>query len=163
MNLVKRFWRSQESAVHQGEDDLKTNQKCPTAINNWLAIYGAHLKGFPLHKRLTDAKANLVSKTNTAKCYRLYTVDGSPPNCILVRDENTGRKINLELYSLEPEIIEQFDNTVCHGFSLGKIELENGAWGHGRVASVADIVAGLEITNYGGWNNYLSATYSFYT
>lgn len=133
------------------------------AIETYLAIYGPHLKGFPLHKQLIDAQASYSTKTMTSECYRLYAGTGTPPATVLVRDDMAGgAAIEIEIYRLQTGDLLGCINILSANTFLGEIELANGLHVPGRFATVREVKGLKEITEFGGWKKYLSATYCLY-
>lgn len=122
-----------------------------------LAVCGAHLKGLPLHHQLEDLEARFMEKTATAAKYRMYALEGPIPKPGLIRDEQQGAELEVELYSLTSSNFGHFVSLIPHPLGIGKVELNDGSWVSSFIAESLVTQLGKEITRYGGWRNYLKA------
>lgn len=122
-----------------------------------LAVCGAHLQGLPLHYQLMELDARLVKKTVTAPSYRMYALNSLPPKPGLVRDEQQGVAIEVEVYSLSSTAFGQFVAQIPHPLGIGKLELDDGRWVPGFIAEPIICNEGKEITKFKGWRFYLEA------
>lgn len=121
-----------------------------------LAVCGAHLQGLPLHHQLQERAARLQRLTTTAPRYRMYALDSTPPKPGLIRDENKGAAIDVEVYSLSMEALGSFTALIPHPLGIGKLELADGSWVPGFIAEPVT-ATGREITQFGGWRAFLDA------
>jgi len=121
-----------------------------------LAVVGAHLKGMPLHSQLVERQARFVKACKTANRYQLFALaNTSPPKPGLVRAEQGGVAIELEIYDLPTETIGSFLGLILSPLGLGTIELEDGSWVKGFICEPVGISGANNISQYGGWKNYL--------
>ena len=121
-----------------------------------LAVVGAHLKGMPLHSQLVERQARFVKACKTANRYQLFALaNTSPPKPGLVRAESDGIAIELEIYDLPTETIGSFLGLIPSPLGLGTIELEDGTWVKGFICEPVGITGATNISQYGGWKNYL--------
>jgi allophanate hydrolase len=122
-----------------------------------VAVVGAHLKGQPLHKQLTERNAPLLWSGQTKSCYRLYALaNTAPPKPGLVRDTSfQGSGIDLEVYGLSAEHLGTFLTLVGPPLAIGNVELSDGRWVKGFVCEPSALVGSTEITEYGGWRAWL--------
>lgn len=123
-----------------------------------LAVVGAHLTGQPLNHELTSRGAELVERTSTAPCYRLYLLDGGPPlRPGLDRVGNRGAEILVELWSLDDAALGGLTAGVAPPLGIGSVELSDGRWVKGFICESRGIAAATEITRHGGWCSFLAA------
>ena len=116
-----------------------------------LAVCGAHLEGQPLHWQLADRGAELVERTTTAATYRLYALDTEPPKPGLVRVEDDGAEIVVEVWSLEPAAFASFVDAVPAPMCIGRVVLAGGRDVAGFLCEPVALVGAADITSYGGW------------
>jgi allophanate hydrolase len=122
-----------------------------------LLVCGAHLEGLALNWQLTERGAELVEKTITSAKYRFYALAGGPPERPgLVRDELDGSSIEVEIWSLPTAQLGSFLAGIPAPLGIGKVELINGTWCSGFICEPWAIQTATDITNTGGWREYLS-------
>ncbi|MCH7230338.1 allophanate hydrolase [Glycomyces sp. L485] len=112
-----------------------------------IVVFGAHLSGMPLNGQLTDLGARLAGEVTTAPRYRMYELDTAPPKPLVVRTED-GASLPGERWLLSPTALGRFLTDLPAPMSLGKVELSDGTWATGFVASEP---SGADITAAGGW------------
>ena len=121
-----------------------------------LAVVGAHLKGMPLHSQLVERNARFIKSCKTARHYQLFALaNTTPPKPGLVRIKEGGDQIELELYDLPQESIGSFFNLIPAPLGLGTIELDDGTWVKGFICEPVGMIGASNISQYGGWKNYL--------
>ncbi len=122
-----------------------------------LAVVGAHLEGMPLHHQLTSRHAVFVAATQTAPSYRLYAIANSaPPKPALIFDD-TGASIAVEVYELGIEAFGSFTAEVPPPLAIGTVTLKDGSLVKGFVAEPRAITGARDITNFGGWRNFIQS------
>ena len=124
-----------------------------------IVVCGAHLEGLPLHFQITDRGGRLVSKTRSAPVYRMYVIpasDGIPPRPAMVRDDEDGASIEVEVWALEPAAFGDFVSKIPAPLGIGKVLLEEGRELPGFIAEPRAAVGAEEITSYGGWKAWLA-------
>ena len=120
-----------------------------------LAVVGAHLEGMPLHWQLTSRNARLIAATQTAPSYRLYAIaDSVPPKPALVFAQD-GQAIAVEVYELDVAAFGSFVVEVPPPLAIGTVTLDDGSQVKGFVAEPRALIAATEITQFGGWRNYI--------
>ena len=131
-----------------------TQPSCAARIE--MAVVGAHLAGEPLHWQLTERGAQLVARTRTAACYRLYALaNTTPPKPGLVRDPgHRGSGIEVEVWSLDAAGFGTFTALVPSPLAIGSVELNNGDWVKGFVCEPSALTGAEEITHLAGWRAY---------
>jgi allophanate hydrolase len=121
-----------------------------------VVVCGAHLEGLPLNWQLTNRGGKLVKKTKTSKMYRLYALAGGPPfRPGMVRDENRGDSIDVEIWALPTATLGSFLATIPEPLGLGKVQLEDNHWYVGFICEPYAITTAEDITEKGGWRNHM--------
>ncbi|WP_280401061.1 allophanate hydrolase [Nocardia carnea] len=129
-----------------------------TATGTDLLVVGAHLRGLPLHHQLDAARARFVGEVATAAAYRMVALPATPPKPGLLRvGPGDGRSLPGELYRLSPAALGSFLSNLPSPMTLGKVELETGEWVTGFACDYESARDATDITEYGGWKNYLNA------
>lgn len=124
-----------------------------------IAVCGAHMEGLPLHWQLADRGAILRHRGSTASCYRLYAMPGNgslPPRPALVRDDESGAPVAIEVWELDTRSFGEFVAAIPPPLGIGKVLLEDGSEVPGFIAEPRAIHGATEITHFGGWRNWLS-------
>jgi allophanate hydrolase len=119
-----------------------------------LAVVGAHLEGQPLHQELLGRGACLTRRTGTSKTYRLMALPGEPARPGLVQVGPGGASIEVEVYRLPLAEVGGFVSGVRRPLAIGQVELIDGSVVHGFVCEPSGILAGTDITAFGGWRAY---------
>jgi allophanate hydrolase len=123
-----------------------------------LAVVGAHLRGQPLHRELTELGARFEQSTKSAPCYRLFALSGTvPAKPGLLRQSSGGVAIELEVYRLDAASFGQFTAGVGAPLGIGNVELENGEWVKGFLCEGMASEGAADISHFGGWRAYLAA------
>lgn len=123
-----------------------------------VAVAGAHLSGQPLNWQLTDRGARLIYSGRTSDQYRLYDLANvQPPKPGLVRTANrSGRGIEIEVWDVPEEEFGSFVDEVPPPLAIGNIELSTGGWVKGFVCEPYGLDGAKDITDFGGWVQYLA-------
>lgn len=138
---------------------IENLDRTPRAAGSGLeiAVVGAHLQGMPLHSDLLDLDAQLVSRTRTAPLYRLYALDDTrPPKPGLRRVGEGGASIEVEVYRLPMNQVGVFLAGIVSPLAIGQVMLEDGTMTHGFVCESFALDLGQDITEFGGWRNYVT-------
>ncbi len=123
-----------------------------------IAVVGAHLRGQPLNRQLTDLSGVLVRSCKTAPQYRLFALPNTtPPKPGLVRVSSAGSAIEVEVWELSPEGFGQFMKGVPAPMAIGTLVLEDGERVHGFTCEPVALEGATDITEHGGWRAYLAA------
>ncbi|SEQ53336.1 allophanate hydrolase [Solimonas aquatica] len=122
-----------------------------------VAVVGAHLRGMPLNRELTELGASFVEATHTSTAYRLYALrNTTPPKPGLARS-GEGAAIEVELWDLPMENVGRFLAGVHAPLGIGSLELADGRWVKGFICEPQAIAEASDITHYGGWRAYRAA------
>lgn len=121
-----------------------------------IVVAGAHLDGLPLNWQLRERGAQFVSKTVTAKAYRLYALSGGPPyRPGLIRDSAHGHSIEVEVWDVPRSELGSFVAGIPAPLGIGKVELADGRWLTGFICEGYAIADAVDITEFGGWRSYI--------
>ena len=135
----------------------QTNQDCGEFDEVDLVVCGAHLEGLALNWQLLDRNATLINKTTTSSHYRLYALAGGPPfRPGLIRDNNQGTKIEVEVWRLKSKDLGSFVVNIPPPLGIGKVELADGSWKTSFICEGHAIEDAQEITHLGGWRAYIA-------
>lgn len=122
-----------------------------------LAVVGAHLRGQPLNRQLTERDARFLGPASTAEGYSLYALAGAtPPKPGLMRDGGAGG-IELELWALSPAAFGSFVAEIPPPLGIGTLTLADGRSVKGFLCEAHAIAGAADITAFGGWRAYLAA------
>ena len=123
-----------------------------------LAVVGAHLSGLPLNHQLTSRGARLLRTATTAAAYRLYALpDTVPPKPGLVRVEQRGVAVAVELWALSPAMFGAFVAEVPSPLTIGTLTLADGRTVKGFFCESCAVQGAQDISRFGGWRAYLAA------
>lgn len=122
-----------------------------------MAVVGAHLSGQPLNWQMTERRARLVRAVRTHGDYRLYALRGTVPAKpgLVIEPGFGGAGIEVEVWAMPEETVGSFLLGIPAPLSLGTVLLEDGSKVKGFLCEPAGIANADEITQLGGWRNYL--------
>ncbi len=120
-----------------------------------LAVNGTLMQGQSANPILIKAGAKFAGDARTAALYRLWSVADKHPG--MLRDEQGGTSISLELWEIDPEKIIAVFEQEPPGLVIGRVLLENGSSVLGILAEPYLLTGSQEITQYHGWREYQSA------
>lgn len=126
-----------------------------------IVVAGAHLEGEALNHQLTDRGAELVCRTETAPCYRMYALDTQPSKPGVVRVERTdpaAGTLEVEVWSLASDAFAAFVDAIPAPLGIGRVLLADGTDVAGFICEPIAIAGATDITSFGGWRAYRSAT-----
>jgi len=123
-----------------------------------MAVVGAHLNGQPLNWQLTEREARLVAATRTNGEYRLYALaNTTPPKPGLVYTPGSaGKGIEVEVWAMPENTVGSFLNAIPPPLALGTVRLADGSQVKGFLCEPAGVEGAREITEFGGWRNYMA-------
>ncbi|RBO84205.1 allophanate hydrolase [Nocardia puris] len=121
-----------------------------------LAVFGAHLRGQPLHWQLEEIGARFAGEIETTDAYRLTALDTVPPKPGLVRHgAGQGAPIVGELYTVSRAGLGGFLAALPAPMALTAVELSDGRSVIGFACTYDAALAATDITEFGGWKAYL--------
>ncbi|HVW22763.1 MAG TPA: allophanate hydrolase [Opitutaceae bacterium] len=124
-----------------------------------LAVVGAHLRGQPLNRQLTENGGEFVRAARTAPLYKLYALaESRPPKPGLLRvGAGEGAAIEVEVWSLAAEAFGRFVEAIPPPLGIGTLQLEDGTGVKGFICEPAALAGARDITGFGGWRAYRAA------
>lgn len=132
------------------------NKKAGVMDTVEVVVCGAHLEGLPLNWQLTERGGKLLKKTRSSANYRLYALAGGPPyRPGMIRDEQNGQQIEVEVWSLPTSTLGSFVANIPAPLGIGKIELEDCNWYVGFICESYVLDTATDITHKGGWRNHI--------
>lgn len=152
---MKKLPMGATSRVHSTK---KAYNRVSNAQRIQVAVCGAHLSGMPLNWQLQEREATLLTETRTSNNYRFYALKGGPvkrPG--LVRDEQDGRSILVEVWSIPESEFGSFVAAIPYPLGIGKLELEDGNWVSGFVCEGLAVKDAEDITALGSWRKYMDS------
>jgi len=100
--------------------------------------------------------ATLVKTTKTAPLYRMYALAGGPPyRPGLILDQEKGAAIDVEIWSVPADQFGSFVAGIPAPLGIGKVRLADDTTVCGFICEPYGIDGAEEITELGGWRNYL--------
>ena len=120
-------------------------------------VCGAHLNGLALNWQLTERGAKLIETTTTTDAYRMYVIEGSLPRPALVRDDENGSSISIEIWQLPKSEFGSFVAGIASPLGIGKVETSDGRLLPGFICEGYAVKEAKEITELGAWRQYLSS------
>jgi allophanate hydrolase len=121
-----------------------------------VAVAGAHLRGQPLHPDLCRTGARFVRAGRTAARYRFVALmDLRPPRPGLVRDDDRGGVVDVEVYDLPVAGFGALVASVAPPLAIGTVELADGEAVKGFLCESWAAARARDITAFGGWVAFL--------
>lgn len=159
--IADRIHRALSNTIAASTRLLSSTPKLETITNlNYflLAVVGAHLSGEPLNYQLTERNGRLVRTCRTNPEYRLYALNDSIPAKpgLLRQLDFKGPGIEIEIWSLPNDSLASFIQMIPSPLSIGNIYLEDGKIVKGFLVEPSAVNNAQEITNLGGWKNYIN-------
>lgn len=119
-------------------------------------VCGAHLQGLPLNWQLSERGAKLQHSGKTSASYRMYVIDGEIQRPGLVRDDNNGAAIEIEIWQMPATEFGSFVAGIPAPLGIGKVETSDGRWLPGFICEPCALTGAREITQLGGWKAYVA-------
>jgi allophanate hydrolase len=116
------------------------------------------MSGFPLNHELTSRGGRLIGPCATAATYRLYALSTIPPKPGLVRGSEHGASIEGEVWVLPEAGLASLLAELPSPMTLGRVQLADGAEVVGFLCEPAALEGAHEITEFGGWRQFIRAT-----
>ena len=126
-------------------------ERCGRVPTAELAVFGLHLRGWPLDHQLTGRGARWAGPVRTAARYRLVELDTDPVKPGLIRDDDGGGAIAGERWVLTAAALGSFLAALPAPMQLGAIDLDDGHSVIGFGCEYQAAAAGRDITELGGW------------
>lgn len=123
-----------------------------------LAVNGTLMQGLELNGNLQQVGAIFGREAITAPIYRLWSIDDRHP--AMMRVGEGGQSIALEIWSLPVAGLVQILQQEPAGLCIGKIKLADNREVLGVLGEPFLCQGKCEITEFGGWRNYLKSVNS---
>jgi len=142
------------------ENALPATDAGPVSFSETIPIIvcGAHLEGLALNWQLTERGAQLGEKTQSAKSYRLYVIEGAIERPGMIRDETADSAIDIEIWQIPKSEFGSFVAAIPGPLGIGKVETADGRWLPGFICEGYAVEGSREITHLGGWRAYIQET-----
>lgn len=123
-----------------------------------IAVVGAHLSGMPLNGELTALGATFLRASTTTSNYRLFALPGGPPSRPgLIRVNQGGGAIALEVWAMPPEGFGRFVAGIPSPLGIGTLALADGTRVKGFLCEQIATEEACDVTGFGGWRAYVAA------
>ena len=116
-----------------------------------VAVCGLHMRGFPLEKQMIEHGASFIRETKTAPIYKLVKLDTKPEKPGLIRTNDTGTSIELEIWEMPLSEFGSFTSLIPAPLGIGKIQLEDGTEVPGFICESVIEERAEDISHTGGW------------
>ncbi len=120
-----------------------------------LIVCGAHMQGLALNWQLMERGAKFQEKTTSANSYRMFVIEGAIKRPGMVRDEDKGQAIDIEIWQVPKSEFGSFVAAIPGPLGIGKVETTDGRWLPGFICEGHAIVGANEISHLGGWRQYI--------
>lgn len=125
-----------------------------------IAVCGAHMAGLPLNGQLTSRGGRFLRATMTAGDYRLYALNGGPPERPgLVRDPAGGGSVPVEVWALPMTEVGSFLAGIPSPLGLGTLTLSDGETVTGFLCESHGLAGARELDAEAGWRGHLASGY----
>lgn len=119
-----------------------------------IAVCAAHMSDQPLSYQLRELRARYIETTKTSAHYRLFALSDGRRAGITRCLDSTGA-IEVEVWAISRQNLGSLITQIPAPLALGRVELTCGTWVSAFVLSGELDPPGIDITQYGGWRNYL--------
>ncbi|MDR0932582.1 MAG: allophanate hydrolase [Victivallales bacterium] len=137
-------------------------QIAQSAVDQYnIAVFGAHLRGCPLHYELKEAGAIFVKEALTSSSYCIYpmvTKTGAKP--ALVRKIDQGNSCYCEIYRMSGAAFAQFIQKIPPPLGIGKVELLDGQWISGFISEAISAELFSADPDLHDWRNHPDSGYN---
>ncbi|MDM8084548.1 gamma-glutamylcyclotransferase [Cellulomonas cellasea] len=131
------------------------NEKNTELDDDILFVNGTLMRGLELHPNL--AGAEFIEEIATAPLYRVHTIGDVHPGMYKVADDEQGASITGELYQVPIEVLLKVIEGEPPGLYRGPVQLADGRVVPGILYERERAEQHPEITQHGGWREYLAA------
>ncbi|MBA2940171.1 allophanate hydrolase [Paenibacillus sp. CGMCC 1.16610] len=116
-----------------------------------VAVCGLHMRGYPLEKQMRGCGARFIREDETAAKYSLVKLPTTPAKPGLVKQEQGGAAIALEVWEMPLEAFGGFVAAIPAPLGIGKVELRDGTEVPGFVCEAYAAAGAEDVTALGGW------------
>lgn len=139
---------------------MKENQEQLSSLNQImsekieLAVNGTLMRGLELNHNLLNVDATFIREATTEPVYRLFSIKDVHP--AMIRVEAGGVAIAVEVWAVPPAGLAKIILNEPPGLCVGRVRLGDGSEVLGVVGESICCDSGKDITQYGGWRNYIA-------
>ena len=119
----------------------------------YLAVNGTLMRGLELNVNLQSVGATFVRETKTEPTYRLWSIDDRYP--AMMRVATGGDAIAVEVWAIPTNSLSKILLQEPSGLCIGKVRLWDGEEVLGVLGEAILCEGRREITQWGGWRNYI--------
>ncbi len=119
-----------------------------------LAVNGGLMRGFKDNQNLLNVNATFIREAKTKPVYRFFSINDVHP--AMMRVKEGGKAIAVEIWAVPLAGIGIVLLQEPPGLCIGKVLLADGEEVLGVLGELICCEQGTEITQYGGWRNYLA-------
>ena len=119
-----------------------------------LAVNGTLMRGLALNGNLLAAGAEFIREDRTEAAYRLFSIGDRHPG--MFRVAGGGAEIAVEIWAVPPAGLGAILQAEPPGLCIGKVRLSGGNEVLGVLAEPILCEQQREITEFGGWRNYVA-------
>lgn len=134
---------------------LSGKQSPKNKTTTLVAVCGLHMRGLPLEKQMQEHGASFVSEAKTAPSYKLVKLNTTPAKPGLIRTNQDGSSIELELWEMPLAEFGFFTSLIPAPLGIGTIELEDGTHVQGFVCEALAAKDAQDISHLGGWRHFM--------
>jgi allophanate hydrolase len=120
-----------------------------------LVVFGAHMRGEPLNRQLTDRGARFLDDVRTAPRYRMVALPTTPPKPGIVQDPLRGGELLGERWAISAAGLGEFLSELPEPMRLGVVVLRDGSTCTGFHCDPIAANGAQDITEIGSWRAYL--------
>jgi hypothetical protein len=124
-------------------------------VSTLFAVNGTLMRGLELNPNLIAAGGEFVREALTLPCYRLWSIGDRHP--AMLRVQQGGNAIQLEVWRLPLAAISTILIQEPAGLCVGRVALADKTEVLGVLGEPYLCEEQLEITQWGGWRQYLAA------
>ncbi len=125
------------------------------SATSFIAVCGLHMRGLPLEYQMSQCGAHFVREDFTAPCYQMVKIPTNPPKPGLIKREEGGAAIKLEIWEMPNEQLGYFMSRIPAPLGIGRVQLQDGSSVLGFVCEAYIAESSEDITRFGGWRGYL--------
>lgn len=121
-----------------------------------LAVCGLHMRGLSLESQLTDLGAEFLEQRKTSHDYKLIKLPTNPPKPGLIRVDNGGQEIYVEVWNIPQKQLGNFLEKISQPLGLGMLELDDGTRVLGFICEGYMQTKGEDISEFKSWRNAIN-------
>ncbi|WP_129726979.1 allophanate hydrolase [Ectobacillus funiculus] len=146
----------QEGLIYGAANMFTNNAKLLKQETTLVAVCGLHMRGFPLEKQMKECGATFIREAATAAKYKFVKLSTSPAKPGLIKTENGGASIELELWEMPLSSFGVFAASIPAPLGIGKVELQDGSEVPGFICEAYAAADAENITALGSWRNAIA-------